>query len=36
MFADDTNIAVPGRTFAELEQATYPELNNLYSWLKET
>ena len=35
MFADDTNITVPGCTFAELEQATNSELNNLYSWLKE-
>ena len=34
MFADDTNISVPGCTFAELEQATNSELNNLYSWLK--
>ena len=34
MFADDTNITVPGCTFAELEQATNYELNNLYSWLK--
>ena len=34
MFADDTNITVPGCTFAELEQATDSELNNLYSWLK--
>jgi len=34
MFADDTNITVPGCTFAELEQATSSELNNLYSWLK--
>ena len=34
MFADDTNITVPGYTFAELEQATNSELNNLYSWLK--
>ena len=35
MFADDTNITVPGCTFAELEQATNTELNNLYySWLK--
>ena len=34
MFADDTNITVPGCTFAELEQATNSELNNLYSWLK--
>ena len=28
MFADDTNITVPGCTFAELEQATNSELNN--------
>ena len=34
MFADDTNITVPGSTFAELEQATNSELTNLYSWLK--
>ena len=34
MFADDTNITVPGCTFAELEQATNSELTNLYSWLK--
>ena len=34
MFADDTNITVPGCTFAELEQATNTELNNLYTWLK--
>ena len=34
MFADDTKITVPGCTFAELEQATNSELNNLYSWLK--
>ena len=34
MSADDTNITVPGCTFAELEQATDSELNNLYSWLK--
>ena len=34
MFADDTNITVPGYTFAELEQATNFELNNLYNWLK--
>ena len=34
MFADDTNITVPGCTFAELEQATNSELINLYSWLK--
>jgi len=27
MFADDTNIIVPGCTFAELEQATNSELN---------
>ena len=33
-FADDTNITVPGCTFAEFEQATNSELNNLYSWLK--
>ena len=33
-FADDTNITVPGCTFAELKQATDTELNNLYSWLK--
>ena len=29
MFADDTNITVDGCTFAELEQATNSELNNL-------
>ena len=34
MFADDTNTTVPGCSFAELEQATNSELNNLYSWLK--
>ena len=34
MFANDSNISVPGCTFAELEQATNSELNNLYSWLK--
>ena len=34
MFADDTNMTVPGCTFAELEQATNSELNNIYSWLK--
>ena len=34
MFAEDTNITVPGCTFAELEQATNSELTNLYSWLK--
>ena len=34
MFADDTNITVPGCTFAELEQVTNSELNNLYNWLK--
>ena len=34
MFADDTNITIPGCTFAELEQATNSELINLYSWLK--
>ena len=34
MFADDTNITFPGCTFAELEQATNSELDNLYSWLK--
>ena len=34
MFADDTNITVPSCTFAELEQATSSELNNLYSWQK--
>ena len=34
MFGDDTNITVPGCTFAELEQATNSELTNLYSWLK--
>ena len=34
MFADDSNITVPGYTFAELEQATNTKLNNLYSWLK--
>jgi len=28
------NITVPGCTFAELEQATNSELNNLHSWLK--
>ena len=36
MFADDTNITVPGCTFVELEQATNSELTilDLYSWLK--
>ena len=34
MFAEDTNITVPGSTFGELEQATNSELNILYSWLK--
>ena len=34
MFAHDTNITVPGCTFAELEQATNSELSNLYKWLK--
>ena len=34
MFADDTNITVPGCTLAELEQATNSELNNLYILLK--
>ena len=34
MFADDTNITIPGCTFAELEQATNSELINLYSWLQ--
>ena len=34
MFADDTNITVPGCTFVKLEQATNSELNNHYSWLK--
>ena len=34
MFADDTNITVSDCTFAELEQATNSELNNLCSWLK--
>ena len=34
MFADDTNITVPGCTFVELEQTTNSELTNLYSWLK--
>ena len=34
MFADDTNITVPGFTVAELEQATNSEFNNLYNWLK--
>ena len=34
MFAEDTNITVPGCTFAELEQATNSELINLYSWIK--
>ena len=29
MFADDTNITIPGCTFSDLEQAT-----KLYSWLK--
>ena len=27
--ADDTNITIPGCTFAELEHATNSELNNL-------
>ena len=37
VFADDTNITIPGCTFAEHEQATNSvnsELINLYSWLK--
>ena len=34
MFADDTNITLPGCTFTELEQATNSELTNLCSWLK--
>lgn len=34
MFPDDTNITVPGCTFAELEQATNSELTNLCSWLE--
>ena len=34
MLSDDTNITVPGCTFAELEQATTSELTNLYNWLK--
>ena len=34
MFAHDTDITIPGCTFAELEQATNSELINLYSWLK--
>ena len=34
MFADDTNITIPGCTFAKLEQATNSELINLYSWLQ--
>ena len=36
MFADDTDITVPGCSLAELEQATNSELINLYSWLKGT
>ena len=31
MLADNTNITVPGCTFAELEQAPNSELINLYS-----
>ena len=31
LFADDTNITVPGCTFAELEQATNSEPTNFYS-----
>ena len=34
MFAYDTNITIPGCTFANLEQATNSELINLYNWLK--
>ena len=34
MFAYDTNITIPGCTFASLEQATNSELINLYNWLK--
>ena len=34
MFAEDTNITVPGCTSVELEQATNSKLNNLYSLLK--
>ena len=34
LFADDTNITVPGCTFSVLEQATNSKLNNLCSWLK--
>ena len=34
MFPDDTNITVPGCTFAELEQATNSELTDLCSWLE--
>jgi len=34
MFADDTNITVPGCTFAELEEATNSERTNLNKWLK--
>ena len=34
MFADNTNITIPGCTFAKLEQATDSELINHYSWLK--
>ena len=34
MLSDDTNITVPGCTFAEPEQATTSELTNLYNWLK--
>jgi len=34
MFADVAKITVPGCTFAELEQATSSELNNLSSWPK--
>ena len=34
LFADNTNITVPGCTCANLEQATNSEHINLYSWLK--
>ena len=34
MFAADTNITVPGCTFAELEQETNSEFTNFYRWLK--
>ena len=34
MFADDTNISIPGRTLADLEPMINSELANLNCWLK--